>query len=85
MSVRFLLAAILAAQAAMAAASADIRDNRATPDEIDFGPFELASPLREARVKIGPDEPPAVRKAVAEMLAEVEAKTSVKIKYSTWS
>ena len=80
-----MLAAILAAQAAMAAASADIRDNRATPDEIDFGPFELASPLREARVKIGPDEPPAVRKAVAEMLAEVEAKTSVKIKYSTWS
>lgn len=72
-------------QAVMATVSADRCDNKATPDEIDFGPFELASPLREARVKIGPDEPPAVRKAVAEMLAEVEAKTSVKVKYSTWS
>ena len=56
-----------------------------TPDRLDFGPYELASPVREARVKLGPDETPAVKKAVADMLAEVEAKTGVKVKYSTWS
>lgn len=55
------------------------------PDRLDFGPYELASPVREARVKLGPDETPAVKKAVADMLAEVEAKTGVKVKYSTWS
>ena len=43
------------------------------PDRLDFGPYELASPVREARVKLGPDETPAVRKAVADMLDEVEA------------
>lgn len=26
------------------------------PDRFDFGPFELANPVREARVKLGPDE-----------------------------
>ncbi len=55
------------------------------PARLDFGPFELANPAREARVKLGPDEPPAVRKAVADMLAEVEAKSGVKVRYSTWS
>ena len=55
------------------------------PDRLDFGPYELASPVREARVKLGPDETPAVRKAVADMLDEVEAKTGVKVAYSTWS
>jgi len=57
----------------------------ATPDRLDFGPYELANPEREARVKLGPDETPEVRKAVADMLAEVEAKTGVKVRYSTWS
>ena len=42
------------------------------PEKLDFGPFELANPTREARVKLGPDEPAAVKKAVADMLAEVE-------------
>ena len=42
------------------------------PETLDFGPFELASPTREARVKLGPDEPASVKKAVADMLAEVE-------------
>ena len=56
-----------------------------TPDRLDFGPYELVSPVREARVKLGPDETPVVKKAVADMLAEVEAKTGVKVKYSTWS
>ena len=55
------------------------------PDKLDFGPFELANPAREARVKLGPDETPEIKKAVADMLAEVEAKTGVKVKYSTWS
>ena len=55
------------------------------PERLDFGPYELASPVREARVKLGPDETPEVRKAVADMLVEVEAKTGVKVKYSTWS
>lgn len=55
------------------------------PDRLAFGPYELANPAREARVKLGPDEPPAVRRAVADMLAEVEAKTGVRVKYSTWS
>ena len=55
------------------------------PVRLDFGPFELANPAREARVKLGPDETPEVRKAVADMLAEVEAKTGVKVRYSTWS
>ena len=56
-----------------------------TPERLDFGPFELANPAREARIKLGPDEPPEVRKAVADMLAEVEAKTGVKVKYTGWS
>ena len=56
-----------------------------TPERLDFGPFELANPAREARVKLGPDETPAVRRAVAGMLAEVEAKTGVKVKYTRWS
>ena len=55
------------------------------PGKLDFGPYELANPLREARVKLGPDETSAVRKAVADMLAEVEAKTGVKVQYSTLS
>ncbi len=55
------------------------------PYKLDFGSFELANPAREARVKLGPDETPEVRKAVADMLAEVESKTGVKVKYSTWS
>ena len=54
-------------------------------NQLDFGPFELANPAREARVKLGPDETPEVREAVAGMLAEVEAKTGVKVGYSTWS
>ena len=31
------------------------------PDRLDFGLYELASPVREARVKLGPDETPAVK------------------------
>ena len=46
-------------------------------DRLDFGPYELANPRREARVKLGPDETPEIKKAVADMLAEVEAKTGV--------
>lgn len=31
------------------------------PERLDFGPFELASPTREARVKLGPDKAPTAR------------------------
>ena len=37
--------------------------------------FELANPGRQVRVKIGPDEGPEVRKAVAAMIEEVKRKT----------
>ena len=77
MKATFTIAGVLAVSLA---AFADVE-----PETLDFGPFELASPTREARVKLGPDEPAAVKKAVADMLAEVEAKTGVKVKYSTWS
>lgn len=33
----------------------------AAPERLDFGPFELANPAREARIMVGPDEPEAVR------------------------
>ena len=66
-------------------ASAELHASSVTPDRLDFGPYELANPHREARVKLGPDETPAVKKAVADMMAEVEAKTGIKVKYSTWS
>ena len=69
---------------AMASALADVSCS-VKPIELDFGSFELASQNREARVKLGPDETPEVRRAVADMLAEVEAKTGVKVRYSTWS
>ena len=71
---------VVVACAASLAAIADVE-----PEKLDFGPFELANPAREARVKLGPDEPEEVKKAVADMLSEVEAKTGVKVKYSTWS
>lgn len=29
----------------------------AEPERLDFGPFELANPSREARIMVGPDEP----------------------------
>ena len=69
---------------AMASALADV-NCLVTPIRLDFGPFELVNPAREARVKLGPDETPEVRRAVSDMLAEVEAKTGVKVRYSTWS
>mgnify|MGYP004626474197 CR=1 FL=1 len=33
---------------------------------MEFGPFELANPVREARVKLGPDETEEVRAAVGD-------------------
>ena len=58
---------VAAACAASFAAIADVE-----PETLDFGPFELANPAREARVKLGLDEPAEVKKAVADMLSEVE-------------
>ena len=57
----------------------------AEPQRLGFGPFELASPLREARVKIGPDEPESVRREVAQLVEDVERRTGVKLKYSDYS
>ena len=58
---------------------------RVEPEKLDFGPYELANPAREARVKLGPDETPEVKRAVAEMLAEVARKTGVNVRYSNYS
>lgn len=55
------------------------------PVKLDFGPFELANPAREARIMIGRDETPELRAAVREMAAEIERKTGVKMKYSSYS
>ncbi len=55
------------------------------PERLDFGPFELASPAREARVKLGPDETKEVRAAVAELVADIARRTGVTLKYSTYS
>ena len=55
------------------------------PEKLDFGPFELASPAREARVKLGPDETEEVRAAVAALVADVARRTGVTLKYSTYS
>ena len=82
-TVRFFRSAAACLLAAVSCAQGAMRP--VTPERLDFGPFELANPAREARVKLGPDETPAVRKAVADMLAEVEAKTGVKVKYTGWS
>ena len=41
------------------------------PARLDFGPFELANPAREARVMIGPDETPEVRAAIAQLVEDV--------------
>ncbi|MBQ3288882.1 MAG: hypothetical protein IJH50_05680, partial [Kiritimatiellae bacterium] len=82
---RAIAAVALMAFGAVAASGVALAARPVMPERLDFGPFELASPVREARVKLGPDETPEVRKAVADMLAEVEAKTGVKVKYSSWS
>ena len=55
------------------------------PEKMDFGPFELASPAREARVKLGPDETKEVRAEVARLVADVATRTGTKLKYSTYS
>ena len=55
------------------------------PEKLDFGPFELANPLREARIMVGCDETAELRQAVKELAALVERKTGVKLKYSTYS
>ncbi len=56
-----------------------------TPEKLDFGPYELANPGREARIKLGPDEPQEVKAAVAALAGEVEEKSGVKLAYSTYS
>ena len=55
------------------------------PDKLDFGPFELANPDREARLMVGCDETPELRAAVKSLAELVERKTGVKLKYSTYS
>ena len=55
------------------------------PERLDFGPFEMANPAREARIKIGSDETPEVQAAIRELAADVERKTGVKMKYSSYS
>ena len=55
------------------------------PEKMDFGPFELASPVREARVKLGPDETKEVRAAVDELVAAVAKRTGVTLKPSYYS
>lgn len=55
------------------------------PEKLDFGPFELANPAREARLMVGCDETPELRAAVKELADLVERKTGVKMKYSTYS
>ena len=55
------------------------------PDRLDFGPFELANPNREARLMVGCDETPELRAAVRSLAELVERKTGVKLKYSTYS
>ena len=57
----------------------------AEPDKLDFGPFELANPDREARLMVGCDETPELRAAVKSLAELVERKTGVKLKYSTYS
>ena len=54
-------------------------------DKLGFGPFEMANPDREARIKLGPDETESVKAAVAVMAEDVERKTGVKMKYSSYS
>lgn len=55
------------------------------PARLDFGPFELANPAREARVMIGPDETPEVRAAIAQLVEDVAKRTGVRLKRSTYS
>ena len=55
------------------------------PEKLDFGPFELANPKREARLMVGRDETKELRAAVEELAAEVERKTGVKMKRSSYS
>ena len=55
------------------------------PDRLDFGPFELANPNREARLMVGCDETPELRAAVRSLAELVERKTGVKMKYSSYS
>ena len=50
-----------------------------------FNVFDIVSAERVARFKLGPDEPASVKQAVAELAAEVKAKTGVAMKYSSWS
>ena len=76
MKVRMLMAGLLVPAALWAAAE---------PEKVDFGPFEMANPAREARIRLGPDETKAVKEAVAAMAADVERKTGVKMKYSSYS
>ena len=58
---------------------------RAEPDKLDFGPFELANPSREARIKVGPDETDSVWAEVSNLVSFVEAKTGVRLRYSAFS
>ena len=55
------------------------------PAHLEFGPFELANPVREARVKLGPDETEEVRAAVGELVADIVRRTGVTLKRSTYS
>lgn len=53
--------------------------------ELDFGPFELANTNREARILIGRDETPELRKTAEELVNLVRRKTGVTLKYSNYS
>ena len=57
----------------------------AEPEKVDFGPFELANPAREARIMVGPDEPEAVRIAVAELVELIRSRTGVTVGRSGYS
>ena len=57
----------------------------AEPPHLDFGPFELANPMREARIKVGPDEPDAVRAEVSKLVSLIENKTGIRVRYSNYS
>lgn len=57
----------------------------AEPPHLDFGPFELANPMREARIKVGPDESDAVRAEVSKLVSLIENKTGIRVRYSNYS
>ena len=77
---RLALGILLALAAARCGLAAPVE-----PEKLAFGPFELASPARAARVMLGPDETKEVRAAVAELVADIAHRTGVTLQYSTYS